>query len=59
MKFLNEDIHFKMRTIEREQIKAIVRNNPEIYENESHYYRVAALRHMRTHADWEKEVKNV
>jgi hypothetical protein len=46
MKFFTELMHCRLRTEERKELKKLVRRNPDIYDSESHFIRVAILREI-------------
>lgn len=52
MAFLTEDINFRLRPIEAAELRLVVEKNPLIFENISHFVRVAVIRHLREWKDY-------
>ena len=52
-----ERVDFRLFTQERRAIKVLVERYPERYENESHFYRVAAVKLLRE--ELEKQIEEV
>jgi Arc/MetJ-type ribon-helix-helix transcriptional regulator len=42
-------VSFRLTPAQVEAIKRVVRNNGDVYDNVSHFFRVGALRLLRTH----------
>ena len=49
MNFLNSEIVVRLRAIEKEEIEARVKNDPDRFENISQFVRVACLRLLQDH----------
>lgn len=46
--FLDEKVNFRLRDDETKIIRKIVKKSKDIYDSESHFYRVAVLKLIRT-----------
>lgn len=46
-----EQLGFRIKTLDRKKIKLIVKNNQDLYYNESHFVRCAVIKLLREYSD--------